>query len=217
MKAIVIIAVIALIAGGILYATHAGKHEIVLTGMVTTDEVIVSSRVQGQLEQLNVKEGDIVTPGELLAHIDPKEWEADLDYYKSAEEVAVAQLAQATADQENAQLTFERDENLFKTRVASQQDYDTARTAYDSARARVDSLDKQIYANRAQKEKAEVELNYTDIKAPIGGIVDTRAALQGEVVNAGQAHRDADQSRTISGCGRTLRRLTSTASGWATS
>jgi HlyD family secretion protein len=105
----------------------------------------------------------------------------------SAEDVAVAQLAQATADQENARLTFEREQHLYQTKVESVQAYDQARTAYDSATARVLSLNKQIFANRAQKEKAQVELGYTDIRAPLNGIVDTRVALQGEVVNPGQA------------------------------
>ena len=100
----------------------------------------------------------------------------------------------------------------------SKQAYDQARTAYDGAKAHVDSLDKQVQAAQAavalaksneeqvaarraaveatvhqmgaasaQKEKATVRLDYTQIRAPIGGIVDTRAALQGEVVNPGQA------------------------------
>ena len=67
------------------------------------------------------------------------------------------------------------------------QTYDSARTAYESAKARVESAKKQIQAAAAQKEKAEVYLDYTKIFAPTNGIVDTRAALQGEVVNPGQA------------------------------
>ncbi|MGA3172077.1 MAG: efflux RND transporter periplasmic adaptor subunit [Chthoniobacteraceae bacterium] len=183
---ILIVLALLLIAGGVYYFTAVRPRDIVLTGIVTTDEVIVSSRIQGLLEQLNVKEGDLVTKNELLAQIDPQEWEADLDYYKSAEQVAVAQLAQASADQENARLNYERQANLLKTDVASQQDYDQARTSYDSVNARVDSLQRQIFANRAQKEKSQVELGYTQIRAPIDGVVDTRAALQGEVVNPGQ-------------------------------
>jgi HlyD family secretion protein len=45
----------------------------------------------------------------------------------------------------------------------------------------------QKNAADAQKEKASVRLNYTQVRAPVDGIVDTRAALQGEVVNPGQA------------------------------
>jgi len=185
---LIFILLVALMGGGIYYfKTVLGKERLVLTGIVTTDEVIVSPRVQGQLVELKVKEGDVVTKGELLGTIEPRQWEADLNYYKSAEDVAVAQLAQATSDMENLRLTFEREERLYNTKVESIQAYDQARTAYDSARSRVDSLAKQIFANRAQKEKAQVALSYTDILAPIDGVVDTRAALQGEVVNPGQA------------------------------
>jgi RND family efflux transporter MFP subunit len=176
-----------LIAAGICYTTALRTRVIVLTGIVTTDEVIVSAQIMGQLEEMKVKEGDAVTKDELLAHIAPEQWQADLNYYASAEDVAVAQLAQATADEENARLNFEREESLYKTKVDPVQAYDQARTSYDSVSARVLSLNKQIFADRAQKEKAQVELGYTDIRAPIGGIVDTRAALQGEVVNPGQA------------------------------
>jgi len=50
----------------------------------------------------------------------------------------------------------------------------------------VDSVKKQIDAVSAQKQKADVYLNYTQIVAPTNGIVDKRTALQGEFVNAGK-------------------------------
>jgi HlyD family secretion protein len=186
-RAVFTLLLVAAIAASIFYYTKAHHEDMVLTGMVTTDEVIVSPRIQGQLIQLKVKEGDPVTNGELIGTIEPRQWQADLNYYKSAEDVAVAQLAQSNSDLENARLTYQRESNLYKDRVDSLQAYDDARTSYDSALARVDSLDKQILATRAQREKAEVALEYTEIRAPITGIVDTRAALQGEVVNPGQA------------------------------
>jgi RND family efflux transporter MFP subunit len=186
-RVVILLLVAAAVAGGAWYFFAVRDQPIVLTGIVTTDEVIVSSRVQGQLEALNVQEGDLVKKGDLLARIEPSQWEADLNYYKSAEDVATAQLAEAKADLENAQLTFQRESQLYKTSVEPVQAYDQARTAYDSSLARVDSLNQQILANRAQKEKAQVMLGYTEIVAPINGVVDTRAALQGEVVNPGQA------------------------------
>jgi HlyD family secretion protein len=187
-RALLTLVLLAAIAAGWFYWTRTQRAEgIVLTGMVTTDEVLVSSRVQGQLIELKVKEGDHVTKNELLARIEPEQWEADLNYYKSAEDVAVSQLAQAKADEENALLTFQREESLYKSKVEPVQAYDQARTAYDAVVARVESLTRQILANRAQKEKAEVELGFTEIRAPINGIVDTRVAMQGEVVNPGQA------------------------------
>jgi multidrug resistance efflux pump len=128
------------------------------------------------------------------------------------------QVTQAQADLENARLTFEREDRMYKTQSETIQAYDLARTAYDAQKARVDVLGKQVQAaeaavalaqsnreqeasrqaaleaNRhqlaaasAQTDKAKVLLGYTQVLAPIDGIVDVRAALRGEVVNPGQA------------------------------
>ena len=186
-KIILVILSLVVVAGGIYYAATRPPGELILTGMVTTDEVIVSSEIQGRLQQLLVKEGDTVTNGELLAQIQPEQWQADMAFYASSEQQSSADLVQAEADSENARLNFERIGGLYTNRVESVQTYDQARTAYEAAQARVESVKKQIQAAAAQKHKARIYLNYTKILAPTNGIVDTRAALQGEVVNPGQA------------------------------
>jgi HlyD family secretion protein len=174
--------------GAVLYFIfYRPATEIVLTGVVTTDEVIVSPEIEGRLERLFVDVGDTVTNGELIAQIQPELWNADVSFYNSSEQQSTYSLAQAQADLENAQLNFERIKGLYSNGVESIQDYDAARTSYDSAQARVDAAKKQIQAAAAQSQKAKVYLDYTKIYAPTNGIVDTRAALQGEVVNAGQA------------------------------
>ncbi|HUZ06184.1 MAG TPA: efflux RND transporter periplasmic adaptor subunit [Candidatus Paceibacterota bacterium] len=174
-------------AGGIYDAMTRTPAEIILTGIVTTDEVIVSPQIQGRLQQLFVKEGDTVTNSELLAQIQPETQKADMAFYASSEQQADADLAQAQADLENARLNFERIGQLYSNNVESVQSYDATRATYESAQAHVESVQKQIQAAAAQKEKAAVQLGYTKILAPTNGIVDTRAALQGEVVSPGQA------------------------------
>lgn len=246
----VILVLIAAIAGGVYYFNARPPSEITLTGIVTTDEVIVSSEIQGRLQQLSVNQGDAVTNQQLLAIIQPQEWRADMAYYSSSEQQSAAlvtqaeadlkfqesqtsnqvkqaeanlasveaQITQARADLEIASLNFKREEELVKKGVDSAQAFDQVRTTRDSAVARVESLNKQALAARAgvalaksneeqsaarratlqaskhqlqamgaQKEKAQVRLNYTEIHAPADGIVDARTALQGEVVNPGQA------------------------------
>jgi multidrug resistance efflux pump len=236
-------------AAGVYFALAAHRGEIVLTGIVTTDEIIVSSEIQGRLQQLLAREGDTVTNGQLLAVIQPQEWRASLEFYTNSAQQSSAQVAQAAADLqfqesqssnliwqsqanlaaasnqvsqaeadlENATLTFHREENLYHQGVDSVKEFDQARTAYNAAQARVQSLRQQtvaaeaavalakstadqIAARRAalaasrhqraaanaQTQKAQVQLDYTQIRAPADGIVDTRAALQGEVVNPAQ-------------------------------
>jgi RND family efflux transporter MFP subunit len=186
-KIFILLLVLAIVAGGIYYGTARQSGGIILTGIVTTDEVIVSAEIQGRLQQLLVKEGDAVTRGKLLAVIQPQEQLADVAYYSSSQQQFAAQVTQAEADLENARLTYERDEPLYKQQAVSAQDYDQARTAYAAAKARVESMNKQTEAAGAQRDKAMVQLGYTRIVAPLDGIVDTRAALQGEIVNPGQA------------------------------
>jgi HlyD family secretion protein len=210
----IILVTLVLLAGIVYYALQNRAHDIVITGIVTTDSVIVSSEIQGRLQQLLVKEGDTVKHGQLLAVIQPQEWKADMAYYQSQQSQtsnqisqaeanlasAQAQVVQAQADLENDHLNFNRIQDLFQKGVESAQSADQARTTFDGAKARVDSLEKQVMAAQAavqashdqlaatgaQTDKAQVRLDYTEVHAPIDGIVDVRAALQGEVVNPGQ-------------------------------
>lgn len=179
--------VIVAVGVALYFVFNQPPNEIDITGVVTTDEVIVSPEIEGRIEQLYVAQGDTVTNGELIARIQPELWNADASFYASSEQQSTYNLAQAQADLENARLNYERIRGLYSNDVESVQDYDAARTAYDSAQARVDAAKKQIQAAAAQSQKAKVYLDYTKIFAPTNGIVDTRAALQGEVVNAGQA------------------------------
>lgn len=249
-KGLILIVVVVGVIAGLVYFLTRRPHQLVLTGMVTTDEVTVSPEIQGRLQRLLVQQGDAVSKGQLLAVIEPKELQADLEYYSSTARqttaqvaqseaqlkfqqaqtssqirqaeanlgAARAQLVQAEADLEDANLTFKRAEDLYQRGVDPKQQYDQARTARDSAQARVDSVKKQVQAaeagvalaethqdevaaqraavkatkdqvgaTSAQRQKAQVHLEYTEIHAPIDGIVDKRISLQGEVVNTGQA------------------------------
>jgi multidrug resistance efflux pump len=246
----ILILALAVVAALVYWACLRRSTAISLTGIVTTDEVIVSAEISGRLQQLLVKEGDAVTNGQLLAVIQPQEWKADAAYYAGAKsqssalvaqaeadlkfqeaqttnqilqaeatlEATRAQVIQAEADSENADLVFKREEGLFQRGVDSRQTYDQARTTAAADQAKVDSLNKQVLAAEAavavakasseqtaarraalqaseamreaaaaQEDKADVRLAYTEIRAPINGIIDTRAALQGEVVNPAQA------------------------------
>jgi len=183
---LIILLVVAGVAVGVYFATAPISGQIVLTGIVTTDEVIVSSQVQGKLQQLLVNQGDNVKSGRLLGVIDAQEENADVTYYSNIVQQYAALIKQASAQLENARMTFNRDDPLFKQNAISEQDYTQARTSYDAALAFVESLKNQKAGAEAQLEKAKVQLGYTQIIAPLDGIVDTRAALQGEVVNPAQ-------------------------------
>ncbi len=234
---------------GIFRYVNQRPTSLTLTGIVTTNDVIVSPQIAGQIRQLLVNEGDVVKKDQLVAVITPDELRADIAYYQHSAEglgsqvkeseaalryqerqtidqihqaeatlaAAQAQQAAAVADLENARLVFERTRDLSQKGVEPVQMLDQARTAFDAAKARLDSLQKQVDAQRsalalananaeqisvkrsqlqsnqsqqaaanAQRTKADVRLTYTELHAPIDGIVDVRAARTGEVVTPGQ-------------------------------
>src|SRR5262245_30759626 len=217
------------------YAMRPGPSELVLTGIVTTNDVIVSPQIGGRINQLLVNEGDTVSANQLIATIEPGELEADRAYYdhsvaglssqvqegqsalryqqrqtedqiQQAEaglQAVQAQHAQATAELESARINLQRSESLSKEGLVPVQQLDTARTTYDAAKAHVDSLSKQVEAQKAnvalakanseqigvrqsqlqasehqraavaaQRTKADVRLRYSEVRAPIAGLVD---------------------------------------------
>jgi HlyD family secretion protein len=85
------------VGGAVAYAMFRQPSTLTLTGIVTTNDVIVSSQVDGRLATLTVTEGDQVKRDQVIATIDPRELAADSAYYSSAEQGAGAQVREAQA------------------------------------------------------------------------------------------------------------------------
>jgi HlyD family secretion protein len=248
-RLLIIIVAIIITTAGLSYWLSRPPQFLVLTGIVTTDEVRVSAQLQGRLHELLVHQGDTVKKGQLLATVQPGEFQADKKYYENSEKESAAlveqakaeldfleaqmhaqvgqaqaivakdeaMVSQAEADLEYAQVSFGRIKTLQAANTTSKQDYDQARTTYLVAKAHVIALQKEVEAAKAalasaeatseqiggrraavtagterlaaagaRTEKADIFLGYTRIYAPINGIVDVLATLQGEVVNPGQ-------------------------------
>ena len=215
MKRVIRIILAVLVLSTILYVALRGSpSELTLTGIVTTNDVVVSPQVAGQVTKLLVAEGDSVAQNQLLAVLSPAELEADRNYYvqsataltaqaaAGAADLAVAQAqdSSAVADLTNTRQVRDRVLALFKEGGVTQQQADSANTALTMAQARKDAADRQVSAKeqalvaaraqqqaaRAQTTKADVRLSYSELRAPLPGIVDVRAAQLGEVVLAGQ-------------------------------
>jgi HlyD family secretion protein len=236
-------------AYGVWWYTSRPPTSLTLTGVVTTNHIVVSPQITGRISQLTAQEGDTVKAGQLLAVLSPDELREERAFYtysaegagsqvaeseaalrlqerQSADQIAQAeatlastesQLAATQAELENSKVVFERTQRMAKEGVDTVQALDSARTAYDVNKSRLAALLKQIEAQKAavalakssaeqvamrrsqvianrkqqaaaaaQRARADVRLAYTEIHAPIDGIVDVRAALPGEVVNPGQ-------------------------------
>jgi HlyD family secretion protein len=213
-KRLLILIVALALAAATLALGRRRPADLVLTGVVTTNEVIVSPQVGGRVSRLNVAEGDSVTANQLIAVLEPGELRADQAFYTQSAEAMAAQVeasraelaaseaqdSEAHASLANARQILDRNESLLKSGGVSREDADAARTAFLVAQARAVAADREVGTKRsawlatrkqeaaatAQTDKAAVRLGYSEVPAPIAGVVDVRAVRQGEVVAAGQ-------------------------------
>src|SRR6202165_1392220 len=142
-----------------------------LTGLGTVqgfNTVVVRTRVDGQIDKIAFKEGQLVNQGDLLAEIDPRPYQATLDQAK-------AKKAQDEANLANANLDLQRFTRLGE--FATRQQTDTQRST-------VAQLTAQIAADDAAIFNAQTQLDYTAINAPISGVAGLRQVDQGNIVNA---------------------------------
>ena len=130
--------------------------------------VLVRSRVDGQIDKIAFKEGQLVKQGDLLTEIDPRPYQAVLDQAKAKKEQDEANLA-------NINLDLQRFIKLGE--FATRQQLDTQRSS-------VSQLTAQIAADVAAIANAQTQLDYTTIKAPISGVVGLRLVDVGNIVNA---------------------------------
>jgi multidrug efflux system membrane fusion protein len=131
--------------------------------------VVVRSQIQGQLTQIAFTEGQTVHPGDLLAQIDPRPYQAQLDQATANRDRDQAQLA-------NAQANLQRYLPLLAKGFATPQ-------LVDTQKAQVDQLAAAVKSDEAIIESAQVQLGYTRITAPINGVTGIRQLDNGNVIH----------------------------------
>jgi membrane fusion protein, multidrug efflux system len=151
-----------------IYLTGLGSIEAYYT-------VSVKSRVDGQLVDVKFKEGETVKKGALLAIIDPRPYQVQLDQ-------AQAQLFKDQATLRDAKLNYQRYKDLLQNSGAmSQQQVDTQQ-------ATVDQLEGTVRNDQATVENAKLNLVYCHITAPVNGRIGLRLVDPGNIVHASDAN-----------------------------
>ena len=146
------------------YAGASGK-------LVAKNSVNVSTRMMGYITKLTADVGDFVRAGQGLVSINSTDIQA-----KGGQ--ANAQIAQAQANFNIAQKDFQRFQNLYNNQSASQKELDDMRARYEMAKANLDGA-------RMMKNEVNSQYRYTNITAPISGVVTAKFANQGDLANPG--------------------------------
>jgi multidrug efflux system membrane fusion protein len=156
---------------------QVGEIPIYLSGLGTVvpmRTVVVRSRVDGELVRINFTEGQYVKEGELLAQVDPRAFQVQLDQ-------AEGQLIKDQALLANARIDLERYRTLFQQdSIASQQ--------VDTQAALVQQYEGTVRTDRAVVDNARLQLSYARITAPISGRLGLRQVDPGNIVHAADAN-----------------------------
>ena len=142
------------------------------TGNVASENNIkLVARVEGYIQEIKYKDGDLVKKGTPLFIIEPEPYKVQLEQAQAAEQGARATLI-------NAEAEFTRQEELQSKDVSTQANLDKARANRDTARA-------NVLQAQANVQTAEINLGYTTVTAPFDGVVTARKVSVGELVGGG--------------------------------
>jgi RND family efflux transporter MFP subunit len=129
------------------------------------------ARVQGFLQEIKYRDGDLVKQGTTLFVIEPEPYQLKLQQSQAAEASAEAGVKQMEAE-------YQRQSDLASRQVASRQSLDTAVANRDTANAK-------LKQSQVDTRQAQINLDYTQVKAPFDGIVTARQVSLGELVGVG--------------------------------
>ena len=135
------------------------------------DAIEVRARVSGYLEQIHFTDGQIVKQGDLLFTIEKRPFEISLDS-------AQAQLAESNAQLSLANRNLKRFEKMRQGNIVGESDYDDRVEAVSSAKA-------AVAAAEAQVRQAQLDLGYTDIRAPVTGRISRHEVSAGNLITGG--------------------------------
>ncbi len=150
-----------------------GDFNVYLVGLGSVDAfytVSLKTRIDGQIMQVNFREGQEVKKGDLLIVIDPRPYEVALQQ-------AQANLQKDEAQLTNAKVQYERNKVLYEQGVIAKQDLDTLQASFGT-------FEGTIASDKAAIKNAELNLTYCYIKSPIDGRVGLRQVDPGNYVTA---------------------------------
>jgi HlyD family secretion protein len=208
-KSIIIAGIVVVVfAGGFwMWGTHGSQKLLFTTVPITRGDVVATVGATGTLEPLEVVDvgaqvagrisafgtdtlgkttdyGSTVQQGALLAKIDDSVYAADLSVAKAETLSADANLEEMKAKLDQADADWKRSEELYKSKLISESDYDTAKANYEIARANVSVADSGIAQAKADLEKAQRNLDFCTINSPVSGVIIDRRVNIGQTVVA---------------------------------
>ena len=149
--------------------------------------VDVGTQVSGQVKKIHVDIGDTVNQGQLLAELDPRVYQSQVEANEARLNSLKAQLNQQTAQLTLAEQNLKRNQGLIAVNAVSQQVLQESESEAAIAKAQLASIQAQIQETESNIKGNRTNLSFTKIYAPMPGTVTTMPAREGQTLNANQS------------------------------
>jgi macrolide-specific efflux system membrane fusion protein len=164
------------------------QETVLATGILEASSLVsVGAQVSGRIEKLDVKLGDVVKTGDVLAEIDSHDQQNAVNSAQAALAMAQAQLRSQQATVKQAQASLDRNNQMAAKGIVATADLETAQAAVATAEAQVDVINAQIQQANINVATAQLNLSRTKVTAPMDGTVVSLLVDEGQTVNAVQS------------------------------
>ena len=164
-------------------ATTMMQETVEIVGTVRSrTSAVVSTRIPGTITVLKVREGDHVRKGQLLIQLDAQENQANAAVASSGIDEAQRGLEEALSRKKLADTTFERYQRMLNEQAISRQEFDVKQTERDLASQAVARAEARLKQSQGGSKAASAISGYTQIIAPISGIISSKMVDLGAMV-----------------------------------
>ncbi|WP_242112487.1 efflux RND transporter periplasmic adaptor subunit [Luteimonas aquatica] len=143
----------------------------------------VSAKITGRVREVLIEEGQRVEEGQVLARLDPVSESADRTLAAAQVSAAQSEIARVQAQLKEAEVNAARLGKLVGQQLVSRSQFDQAVAQRDSLRAQLLTAQRNAKVSSDQLAIADINLDYTVVRAPFSGIVTAKAAQPGEIVS----------------------------------
>ena len=151
--------------------------------VVARRQANVSAQIIDTVTQVLIEEGEHVEKGQILAKLDPTQYQAQLDSARAQYAAAQAQVVKARATLQQDRENAARMNAVVARGYVSKQDAQQANTLVATDAAALDAAEKQAQAAQDQVQAAQVNMAYTVIRAPFAGVITDKSAEVGEIMS----------------------------------
>ncbi len=167
--------------------TNASAHTIrSFTGIAQSEkEAKLSFRVAGTVRSLNVKLGDRVRQGQVIATIDPADYSIQADQAVASQKGAEANLKSSENQLIIARSNYQRIEKLYENNSVPLSEFEQAKSNFETAQSQYEAALTQVTSAQKQSQSARNQVKYTQLIAPFSGIISSVMIEANEIVGSG--------------------------------